>query len=210
MKIKTLILQTTESTDIVNNTKGILYYNYKERNFKGNISCNEIYISDDSIIKEGDWFVKNDMIIYQANDNIKSELESNKYYGIDYKKIIATTDKILINDGVLNISTDDVVNIIELYNAKKLDKNLIIDDNDIQKNTFIKLKFRNYVPVENSESKIISEAFAKIHAINKDKQRYSKEDVSTKIYEALAHFAQLYDITIDESEIDKWIGENLK
>ena len=208
-KIKTIILHTEQPTDIMNNTKGMLYYNYENRNFKGKVSYNEIYIIDDSVIEENDWFIKNELVVHQANDNITNELESNIYYGIEYEKIIATTDKELIKNGVLSIRKNDIIDIIELYNDKKL-YNVIINDNTINKDNYINLEFRNYIPVPNSESKIISDAFKKIHEINKDKFKYSKEDVSIKIYEALGYFAKKHDIIIDGNELDVWIDENLK
>jgi len=61
-----------------------------------------LYITSDEVIKEGDWYIDDD-------NQIRKSITSDKQYWAvrqDYKKIILTTDKKLITDGVQTISDE--------------------------------------------------------------------------------------------------------
>jgi hypothetical protein len=61
-----------------------------------------LYITSDEVIKEGDWYIDD------ANQIRKSITSDKQYWAVrqDYKKIILTTDKKLITDGVQTISDE--------------------------------------------------------------------------------------------------------
>ena len=72
----------------------------KERNFQ-HIPHN-IYITSDSEIKEGDWYLDT----FNTQRIKANEFSDHKHYGNACKKIILTTDQDLINDGVQGIDDE--------------------------------------------------------------------------------------------------------
>jgi hypothetical protein len=80
----------------VNTKKLILFNNIQSNNESAHLTTQNIYITSDEEIKEGDWVIYN-------NDLQKSDGISFK--SVD-KKIILTTDQDLINDGVQAIDDE--------------------------------------------------------------------------------------------------------
>lgn len=72
-------------------------------NIKSLLICQNIYITDDSEIKEGDWYITSDNKILKCSKVLMQLIYSENDYGRNpngCKKIILTTDQDLIKDGV--------------------------------------------------------------------------------------------------------------
>ncbi len=71
-----------------------------------------IYITDDSEIREGDWFITTDTNKLHKSDWVKFVFNNGK-------KIILTTDQDLISDGIEQISEDVLLKIVDHINSGK-------------------------------------------------------------------------------------------
>ena len=87
-----------------------------------------IYITSDEEIKEGDWLFstktnnlfKADSIEYLESHNMIEDFDKSFYINSKYaKKIILTTDQELIADGIEQISEDTLLKIVEHINSGK-------------------------------------------------------------------------------------------
>jgi hypothetical protein len=80
---------------------------------KNTINGQNIYITSDEEIKDGDWMIRGNEQPTLVTPNFFWD------FGVRYYKIILTTDQDLIADGVEQISEDTLLKIIEHINSGK-------------------------------------------------------------------------------------------
>ena len=109
-----------------NHNKGFEKYQFSKEPFLNgltNTTNQNIYITSDEEIKEGDYFYQGfDCIIhkcYKLSDNYVIAEKPSDYPKKICKKIILTTDQDLIADGTEQISEDVLLKILEHINSGK-------------------------------------------------------------------------------------------
>lgn len=132
----------------------------------------DVYLTQPGVIKKGEWFLLYSLgirgigtgySIHKHDGSNKQKLQSICDGSV---KIIASTNKELYLDDVLAINHKDYPKLVNIYNNINNDYTVIRKNGE--KNSIIELELKNYIPIVNSESEIISEAFAKINKqINK-------------------------------------------
>jgi hypothetical protein len=98
--MKNIFLIPTENSSRLSIKDGVLIL-HRQQWRKG---TQNIYITSDEEIKEGDWFLNDMNILFKAGKNYIENPAKEVYIG--HKKIILTTDPKLIEDGVQAIDDD--------------------------------------------------------------------------------------------------------
>lgn len=88
---------------------GMIQTSIQSRN--NDFTNQNIYITNDEGIKEGDWVITNNGLLAK----VITELT---WHFINSKKIILTTDQDLISDGIAQISEDVLLKIVEQFKNK--------------------------------------------------------------------------------------------
>ena len=202
-----------------------------------NLRTNQnIYITSDEEIKEGDWChtVGTSLFNSQIGRVTKKVIEDNGKYGIVFKKIILTTDEDLIKDGIQAIDDE----FLEWFVSKANDSGVPIDIVDVI--SIMPKGYKIIIPKEEQKQNLIDmmqddeklglydetleEAKfiaykehwnVKSNFLNgfeagakwQAERSYSEEEVQVKLYECLGHFAHKHNIIINGNEIDKWFEQ---
>jgi hypothetical protein len=109
-----------------------------------------LYITSDEVIKEGDWYIDD------ANQIRKSITSDKQYWAVrqDYKKIILTTDKKLITDGVQSIDDEFLQWFIKNPSCEevKVEKEKVILG-EVVGTTYIDYNYKIIIPQEEDKPK---------------------------------------------------------
>jgi hypothetical protein len=123
-----------------------------------NVKFQNIYITSDEKIKEGDW--------YLINDKSYSKYDGHFTLGIDCKKIILTTDQALIADGVQAIDNEFLEWFVKNPSCERVDVELTLtafDDQNrkieyaMEKGDYVKKTYKIIIPQEESKPHLFCE-----------------------------------------------------
>ena len=187
---------------ILNSIKKLYYTNYNLNQIKFTVNQN-IYITSDEEIKEGDWCIDEKENIVKADKDFifNCSHEFNEFW----KKIILTTDQDLIKDGVQSIDDEflewfvknpscesiEVEKVSVMNDRFKLGYKIIIPKEEPKQETLEEAKYRVYKDYwnENHNQEIKSNFLTAFKLGAKwqqeqDKNKYSEEEVNEIIAEA--------------------------
>ncbi len=187
------ILATSEASRLyLHSDKGLQLRNSIARNYDEYLGSNQhIYITDNSEIKDGDWYYYKHFgedIIDKANENTDlANLNKPDRY---FKKIIFTTDETLIKQGVQMVGDDFLQWFCNNPNCEyvEIDLTPINEFGSIIKVDsygFDKFIYKIILPQEQQQ------------------QRYSEEEVEVLIYNIIWEVAKKQGIIIDGNIINK-------
>ena len=113
----------------VNTKRLILFNNIQSNNESAHLTTQNIYITSDEEIKEGDWFLHPFNTLHKAGGNLIDK---------DFRKIILTTDQDLIQDGVQAIDDEFLEWFVNNPSCEEVD----IMTDSYTMNQFFELKLR--------------------------------------------------------------------
>lgn len=177
---------------VMDTTKNKLYFSPSLQQKTSNFLPKNIYITSDEEIKEGDW-----TLMFDSFGHLFLSHRPQQYLGIEkghhlnrgLRKIILTTDKDLIKDGVQSIHYTFLEWFVNNPSCEEVE--VIKGFADSTSYGFNFLDYKIIIPKEEP----------------KQERMYSEEEVQVKLYECLGHFAQKHNIIINGSEIDQWFKQ---
>lgn len=205
-RAKVVMLPTNKKAKLYLDNKEI----YTKNRIDDSILRHNLYIVSDDEIKEGDWYIDDTEEIRQSFTSDKDYWEVRK----DYKKIIATTDKLPTESYQGHFEGKDCTDylpqpsqaFIEKYVEQYNKGNQIIDvlveyeedydehpeilDNPLEKWEYLKISKDNTI------------------TIKKVKDSFSRDEVEVLLFDLAEHYA----MTSSKGDIEdfkKWIEENL-
>ena len=149
------VIPTLKPSRLRYNLSNVLVFTKELYRDYGKEANQNIYITSDEEIKEGDWCINigrlNETIIFPDKIIGKADYTASVLIGSNWKKIILTTDQDLINDGVQAIDDE----FLEWFVKNPTCEYVEIEEKDIYKSTtydqpdrFIGIEYKIIIPQE--------------------------------------------------------------